>query len=420
MKTKQVLVLALLALCAPPFIISSAEAQGTAFTYQGRLLTNGAPAGGFFDFEFALYTNAAGTGTEVGSTITQTAIGVTNGLFTTTLNFGAVFTGNATWLAISTRSNGVGNYTALTPLQEINPAPYAITAENLDGTLPASQLTGTLPAGLLSGTYGDALTLNNASDSFTGSGAGLANVNALTLDGFGPNSFWNILGNTGTTPGPDFVGTTDNEALEVHVNGVRGLRVEPDPVYGTPNVIGGSSANYVTPGSVGNFIGAGGQAGVASNAITGQNLNVIGGGWNNIINNGYENVIAGGEYNTNGAQNAGSIGGGNQNSVTGSYATVPGGYNNLASGLYSFAVGQSAQALNTGSFVWADDSGTLADTAPNQFQVRATGGLYFHDGADGVNIDADGNGAGAINFGLRACLKTQNSTNKISIFVCTM
>ena len=102
------------------------SAQGTAFTYQGSLSSNGVPANGFFDFEFSLYTNAERTGTQVGGTITQTNIGVTNGLFTTTLEFGDVFTGNDTWLAISVCSNGVGSYTALTPLQELTPAPYAI------------------------------------------------------------------------------------------------------------------------------------------------------------------------------------------------------------------------------------------------------------------------------------------------------
>jgi hypothetical protein len=161
--------------------ISRAGAQGTLFTYQGSLNTDAAPANGFYDFKFSLYTNSTGSGTQVGSTLTQTAIGVTNGMFTTRLDFGAAFTGNATWMAISVRSNGVGSYTAMTPLQELTPAPYAITAENLDGTLPASQLSGTLPSGLLSGAYGGPLTISNAGDSFSGNGAGLNSLNASAL-----------------------------------------------------------------------------------------------------------------------------------------------------------------------------------------------------------------------------------------------
>ena len=56
---------ALLALCALHSALSTAEAQGTAFTYQGQLQNNGSPANGNYDFEFSLYTNAAGTGTRL-------------------------------------------------------------------------------------------------------------------------------------------------------------------------------------------------------------------------------------------------------------------------------------------------------------------------------------------------------------------
>src|SRR5580658_9694262 len=86
-----ILVPALLALGTLHTSLSTARAQGTAFMYQGQLQQNGSPANGHYDFEFSLYTNAAGTGTQVGSTMPQTAIGVTNGLFTVTLNFGEVF-----------------------------------------------------------------------------------------------------------------------------------------------------------------------------------------------------------------------------------------------------------------------------------------------------------------------------------------
>ena len=134
--------------------LRQAGAQGTEFTYQGRLISNSVPATGFYDFEFSL-SNAPSGGSQVGSTITQTGIGVTNGLFTTTLDFGSVFTGNSTWLAISVRSNGIGSYVGLTPLQELNPTPYAIfanTSSNVSGTLPATQITGTIPQAQLPST----------------------------------------------------------------------------------------------------------------------------------------------------------------------------------------------------------------------------------------------------------------------------
>src|ERR1700677_1209922 len=146
-----IVTLASLALCA--LTLSSAHAQGTAFTYQGQLNSGASPANGFYDFEFSL-SNAPSGGSQIGTTLTQSAIGVTNGLFTTTLNFGAVFTGNATWLSLSVRSNGVGSYTALTPPQELTPTPYAIfanTSSNVSGMLAATQLSGTIPLAQLPG-----------------------------------------------------------------------------------------------------------------------------------------------------------------------------------------------------------------------------------------------------------------------------
>ena len=57
---KTVMLIAGLALsaCSGSFI---ARAQGTAFTYQGRLNDGNAPANGIYDFTFALYaTNFSG------------------------------------------------------------------------------------------------------------------------------------------------------------------------------------------------------------------------------------------------------------------------------------------------------------------------------------------------------------------------
>jgi hypothetical protein len=51
-------VLALLSTLDPQ--LSTAFAQGTAFTYQGRLGDNGAPASGIYDLRFTIYDLAAG------------------------------------------------------------------------------------------------------------------------------------------------------------------------------------------------------------------------------------------------------------------------------------------------------------------------------------------------------------------------
>src|SRR5215469_14605355 len=161
--------------------LSTAFAQGTAFTYQGRLNSGGAPANGSYDLQFSLY-NVSTNGVIFAGPLTNSATGVSNGLFTVTLDFGpGVFTGPGYWLDISVRTNGGGTFTELAPRQALLPTPYAImanSASNLLGTLPAAQLTGQIPAGQLngpiassniSGTYSQPVTFNNGQDEFDGS-----------------------------------------------------------------------------------------------------------------------------------------------------------------------------------------------------------------------------------------------------------
>jgi hypothetical protein len=357
-------------------ILSSAFgalAQGTAFTYQGRLTVGGSNANGVYDLKLQLF-DALSAGSLIAGPITNSPVTVSNGLFTIVVDFGGgAFPGASRWLDISVRTNGAAvAFSALTPRQALTPTPYAITSENLDGFLNASQLTGTLPNGLLAGVYGSAVTLNNPANVLVGNGTGITNVNAATLGGLGPNNFWKTIGNAGTVPGINFAGTLDAQAFELRANGDRGLHIDSDTIYHTPNMIGGP-VNFAGGGSVGNFIGAGGQATFATNAVLGGgNLNVIVGGWNNIIY-GHEGVIGGGQYNTI-SNYHGTIGGGENNLVSAFDATIPGGNNNVAAGAYSFAAGQNAQALNDGSFVWADDSVNtpFASAFANQFLVRSS------------------------------------------------
>ncbi len=139
--------------------ILSAFAQGTAFTYQGRLNTSGAAANGTYDFRFRLAADSLGN-SYVGSAALVNGVAVTNGLFTATIDFGAgIFTGANYWLEVDVRTNGAGDYTTLTPLQSLTSTPYAVmagSASNLLGTLPTAQITGTLPVAQLSGTLPDA------------------------------------------------------------------------------------------------------------------------------------------------------------------------------------------------------------------------------------------------------------------------
>jgi hypothetical protein len=150
-----------------------ADAQGTAFTYQGRLQNNGSPASGIYNFTFSLFGTNAGS-VAIAGPLTNDGVPVSNGLFTVLMDFGpGVFTGATDWLEIGVETNGVNTFTTLAPRQQLTPAPFAImagTASNLLGTLPAAQL----PSGVLT---------NNASGvamtgSFTGAGT-FSNVNVI-------------------------------------------------------------------------------------------------------------------------------------------------------------------------------------------------------------------------------------------------
>jgi hypothetical protein len=173
MKTKLHRLLIGLALSAS---LHQAVAQGTAFTYQGRLNDGTNPATGLYDFQFSL-SNAPSGGSQVGSTLTETALAVTNGLFITSLDFGSVYTGSSFWLGISVRTNGAGSYVGLSPLQPLTPTPYAIFAE----TANASGLSGTVPlAQLPAGVVTNGASGVNFSGMFTGNGAGLTGVALLS------------------------------------------------------------------------------------------------------------------------------------------------------------------------------------------------------------------------------------------------
>src|ERR1039458_6936746 len=65
----------------------AAGAQGTAFTYNGRLDDGRRPASLIYDLRFAIYDALTG-GTQQGVLVTNTATAVSNGLFTVTLDFG--------------------------------------------------------------------------------------------------------------------------------------------------------------------------------------------------------------------------------------------------------------------------------------------------------------------------------------------
>ena len=152
MKSKQILLIGA-ALCSLLTATNPASAQGTKFTYQGRLNDAGAPANGAYDLTFQLWNAAAGGSQATGTrTLTNSPVAVSNGLFTVTLDFGAgVFTGTSYWLQIATRTNGAATFTSLSSRQELTPTPYAIYA----ATAPVAS-NSVNSASIVDGTIGSA------------------------------------------------------------------------------------------------------------------------------------------------------------------------------------------------------------------------------------------------------------------------
>jgi hypothetical protein len=103
--------------------LSILHAQGSAFTYQGRLNTNGTPANGVVELQCTLW-NALSSGTQVASaTPPTTIVTLTNGLFTLPLDFGTTaFDGSDRYLQIEARTT-IGPFTLLTPRQKITATP---------------------------------------------------------------------------------------------------------------------------------------------------------------------------------------------------------------------------------------------------------------------------------------------------------
>jgi hypothetical protein len=352
-----------------------ASAQGTAFTYQGRLNDNGGPASGLYDLEFTLYGGPAG-GNVLAGPLTNAPTSVSNGAFVVTLDFGpGSFPGADRWLEIGARTNGANTFAVLSPRQQFTPTPYAITAANVSS------------GGLPGGTYSSAFSFSNSSNTFNGTyvgdGAGLSNVSAQTVGGLVSSSFWQLGGNV-VAPG-QFLGSSNNQPLEFKVNNRRAFRLEPLPNVTNQidlvNVVGGSLANFVGGGVVGGTIAGGGASywnfsAQNTNVITG-NFGTVGGGSGNKAGGGSWGTVAGGLLGT-ASGTVSSMGGGYGNTASGYAATVPGGAFNAANGDYSFACGEFAKAVHSGSFVWADAAGVnFSSTAINQFSVRASGGVLL-------------------------------------------
>ena len=198
---------------------------------------------------------------------------------------------------------------------------------------------------------------------------------ACAADATGGTSFWSLTGNAGTAPGTNYLGTSDNVALEIKVNGSRALRLEPGS---SPNLLGGYLGNLLTAGVVGATISGGGSSGNA-NRVT-DNYGTVGGGTNNragddagTVSDASYATVGGGLGNTAQRESA-TIGGGAYNNVLGVYGTVAGGDHNHAYGQNSTVAGGGWNEV-TGSGSYAFIGGGYENSATGPYATVA-GGTY--------------------------------------------
>lgn len=167
---------------------------------------------------------------------------------------------------------------------------------------------------------------------------GAGNGRVLTSDASGTGSWqsvsgWGLTGNSGTNPASQFVGTADNQAFHLRVNGQNALRIIPGPT--SPNLVGGSASNFLGSGLQGVTIAGGGASTDEQRATA--NFATISGGTHNQVG-GANGTVGGGRLNgVNGAD--GVVDGGVSNLASGVAAVVGGGFANNASGGYSVVAG---------------------------------------------------------------------------------
>ena len=359
-------------------------AQTTGFTYQGSLNSGGVVANGNHDFEFALFDALSG-GAQLGATLPQNGVTVTNGIFAVSLDFGSQFPGAQRFLEIRVRPSGVGAFTPLTPRQQITSSPYAVkslnsdtatTATNATNATNATTATNALQLGGVAANQYVITTDSRMTDERTPT-AGSANYIQNQNAGAQAASSFNISG-TGTAGGT-LSGNIVNAATRYDIGGDRVLSVA-----GSANVFAGVDAGANTTGSGNSFFGRGAGRDNTSgddNSFFGRGAGLITTGSSNSFfggNAGGSNLTGAGNSifgrsagaNTNGGSSNSFFGrsagfantGGSNNTIIGDGA-------NVGSGSLTFATAIGANAV-----VSTSDTITLGRSA-GQDTVQIPGAL---------------------------------------------
>jgi hypothetical protein len=319
---------------------------------------------------------------------------------------GGTATTNEAMRMNGTGNVGIGNSNPAYKL-DVNGAIHTGTGSSSTGSLVFSNSTNanatTITAGVTSAAY--TLTLPTAQ--------GAANT-ILSNDGAGNLSWnteagaagaWTTTGNAGTTPGTNFLGTTDNESLVFKANDQLSGKID----LTLNNAIFGYQAGQATTGNNNTFIGY--QSAYAnttglSNTAIGSNAMVANLGGANNTALGYGALKA----NTTGASNTalGAAAGvtnttGADNTFIGNGADVTA--NNLNN---ATAIGYNAKAAVSNSLIL----GALGSSAPNvgvgvnTFSANPEALLVYQNSSTSFNVIG---GKGSLNNYLQLNIQNQNA-----------
>ncbi|AVP98475.1 hypothetical protein C7S18_15340 [Ahniella affigens] len=381
-------------------VITVAPIGATTWTYQGSMQDRGRAANGVYDLKLTL-SDPSGKRT-VGEPITLRDVPFRDGNFSVAVDFGSALEVSGSLLLHTEVAEAGGTFVSLgdpTPFDP-NAIQAGICWDTTGNVVAAGEFLGAtnnVPVEIRAFNRRmarfDATGTNNESRVVLGSPANAATGNGATISGGG---------STATNCGADANAVCANQTDETFatISGGAG-----NTVVAPLGAIGGGSGNSVSGSNA--TIGGG-----ISNAASGLNA-TVGGGIRNIAS-GTQATVSGG---LNTASGFASTVSGNSNTASGSAATVVGGFGNNAFGFYATAsggnfncaggdnswvggtramtrpgnepsdgncgVGNSGDSNgDEGSFVWADTSGSnFVATGPNQFAVRAAGGVMFNTNA---------------------------------------
>jgi len=389
--------------------------------YQGQLYTSGGqPANDTFAMVFTIYD--ASTGGNLKWTELQPTVVVTNGSFSVLLGSvtpiaDSVFKDTVRYLGVT-----VGGDPEMTPRIRLVSVGYSMrvsTVEGASGGTIVSDLTVTGKAGFgpnqNTGDYSFTAGSGNVSggpntvacggnnqalnqgDVVAGGQNNIASGSFSTVSGGSTNSatghqatvaggvsnraignYSSVLGGKGASATGDFsvaVGgggffPTDSIAAAGHYSFVGGGR--RNRAFGRYSVLSGGGGDNDADSNV--ALGDGSVLSGGSRNLSAGYYAVVSGGYSNTAIGSYSSALGGSSNGSGG--NHSCVSGGESNSANGQWSTVLGGKGNSAAGDLALAAGHRAKAVQYGTFVWGDSSDSdFASTAPNQFLIRAKGGV---------------------------------------------